>query len=253
MTLTPRALRLGDSSNQERDRVRVRSLSDVLPVPRLQWATSMRGTFRRAALAASIAGIGLSTASCASRMEFTVTPHEICAGTPVKVDWRVARGSPRLTTDPPITQQSDRTYLPATTTRFIITVKPWIGKPKRRETAATVYTGTISQPENSDMAFRTRCEGRDLIGSFDRPAAEWDPRLTVGLVESGEGRDLSVTHEGREATLTAQQMTTSAFDGTMLGGSWSVRVPLLSSERCDGTGTRLPNLIILVAHVRCGS
>ena len=217
------------------------------------FARVSRSRMRQGSLAASVAVAGLAAGSCATKIHsFTVTPHEICVGTPVKVDWSVKGGRARVTTNPAINPQTDRMYLPSTTTQFIITVKPWIGKPKSKETAATVYTGTASQPETSEMGFRTRCEGNSLLGSFDRQLTEWDPRLTVGLVESGEGRDVTVNHQGKQATLTAQQPSTNAFDGTKLGGSWSVTVPLLPSERCDGTGSKLPNLIILTAHARCG-
>ena len=198
--------------------------------------------------------LGLFAISCAVKINsFTVAPHEICPGTPVKVDWKVKGGSATLTTNPPLDPQAERTYVPATTTQFIITVKPAAGMPKSKETAATVYTGTASEPEPSEMGFKTRCEGSRLLGSFDRPLAEWDPKLTVGLLESGEDARAHRRARRPAGDVTAEQPSTSAFDGTPLGGPWSVAVPLLASETCDGTGGAPPRLIILTAHVRCGS
>lgn len=190
--------------------------------------------------------------ACAARInEFTVRPHEVCGGTPVKVDWSVRGGSAKVTARPQLSPQSGTTYIPTTTTQFILSVEPYLGRPKLSETEATVYTGTASQPEFSDIAFTTTCQGGRIVATAERSFAEWDPRLTVGSVEAEEDRDVTLSHEGREVTLTAQQPSTQVFDGTKLAGTWSVAVPLLSTESCDGTGEEPPDLIIVTAHVRC--
>lgn len=184
---------------------------------------------------------------------FTATPHEVCPGTPVQIAWRVSGGSAKLTTDPPLSSQSDESYVPTTTTQFILTVEPLLGKPKSRETEATVYTGIAGEPQPSEIAFMPPCQRGGVVATAERPLAEWDPRLTVGWVETNEERDLTLSHEGRQATLTAGQPGTQAFDGTQLAGTWSLVIPLLPSESCDGTGDLPPDLFIVTAHVRCGN
>ena len=198
-----------------------------------------------------IASWGL--AACAPTIsQFTATPHEVCPGTPVQIKWKVSGGSAKLATDPPLSSQSEETYVPTTTTQFILTVEPLLGKPKSRETEATVYTGVASQLQPSEIAFMPPCQPGSVVATAERPLAEWDPRLTVGSVETDEERDLTLSHEGRQATLTAGQPGTQVFDGTKLAGSWSLVIPLLPNESCDGTGDRPPDLFIVTAHVRCG-
>jgi hypothetical protein len=202
--------------------------------------------------AAILAAVAL--VSCAAKIKrFTVIPHEVCPGTPVKVDWKVRGGPAAIATDPPLNPQADRTYLPGATTRFILTVTPRIGKPKSAETAVTVYVGAPDHPALSEIGLNTKCETGQLVATAKRPFSEWDSNLRVGLVSSDEGRDVTVHHEGRQATLTAQEPQTNAFDGTRLGGNWAVTVPTLPSETCESAGVRPPDLIILTADVRCGS
>ena len=183
---------------------------------------------------------------------FSATPHEVCPGTPVQIAWRVSGGSAKLTTDPPLRSRSDETYIPTTTTQFILTVEPLLGKPKSRETEATVYTGISGEPQPSEIAFTAPCQRGSVVATAERPIAEWDPRLTVGWVETDEERHLTLSHEGRQATLTAGQPGTQVFDGTKLAGTWSLDVPLLPTESCDGTSALPPDLFIVTAHVRCG-
>ena len=183
---------------------------------------------------------------------FEVTPHAVCAGTPVEIEWKVSGGSAKLTTDPPLRSQSDKTYMPTTTTRFTLTVEPLMGKPKSRETEATVYTRIADEPQSSEIAFMTPCQGGRIIATAERPLEEWDPRLRVGRVETSEERDVTLSHEGRQATLTAREPGTQVFDGTQLAGTWTLAIPLLPNESCDGTGSLPPDLFIVTAQLRCG-
>jgi hypothetical protein len=195
----------------------------------------------------------VACSACAPKIKFTVTPHELCPGTRVIAEFEVKGGRAKVTNDKQLAAQSGNVYVPTVTTTFVITVKPLVGRPKSKETQATVYEGTVSQPEASEIGFKPKCEGSSLVATLERPLAEWDPKLTVGSVESAEGRDVTVAHEGRQATLTARQPRSTAFDGTRLGGTWSITVPLLPTEKCDGAGSTPPDLIIVTALVTCGS
>lgn len=184
--------------------------------------------------------------------QFEVTPHAVCPGTPVAITWKVRGGSAKLTTVPPLRSQSNETYIPATTTRFILTVEPFLGEPKSRETEATVYTPIPDEPLTSEIAFTPPCQRDRIVAKAERPFEEWDPRLTVGRVETSEARDLTLSHEGRQATLTARESGTETFDGTQLAGTWTLEIPLLPNERCDEPGNLPPDLFIVTAHLRCG-
>src|SRR5262245_24368485 len=126
--------------------------------------------------------------ACAPKIaRFTVVPHHLCSGTPVGVDWEVT-GSPRLTTAPPIAPQADRTYAPTATTVFTLEVRRWPGKPKTSQTEAKVVQGTAAGPEADEIPFNLKCEAGALVGTLERPPADWDARIRVGALESGEDR-----------------------------------------------------------------
>ena len=196
-----------------------------------------------------------TTSSCAAKINrFTVLPHDICKGTPVIADWDTTGGRARVSTEPPLNPKPPRVYLPVTTTTFILTVKPLIGSQVAQPNEVTVFDGSDSQPESDGISFENlRCQGGQVVGTADRPFSGWDPKLTVLSVESGDSRDVTVTHEGHHATLTAQNPVSNAFRGSKLGGAWTVSVPLLPSEKCDGTGAKPPAVVIVTAQVYCGS
>jgi hypothetical protein len=187
-------------------------------------------------------------AACAPKIHrFTVTPSHICAGTPVKLDAQVT-GTPTLTIDPPLTEQPGNIYVPQATTHFVISVTRWpIKKPKGSEAEVRVFPGGPDE-----VTAKVRCEGGTVSGTVAREPAEWDPRLQVTVVESGEDREVTVTHAGRTARLTPQAPTTSAFEGTSPGGDWTISSPLRAGETC-GTGGATPANLNVSAEVRCGS
>jgi hypothetical protein len=137
--------------------------------------------------------------------------------------------------------------------KFILTLKPVIGKAVSKEAAVKVFTGTASSPEPDKIGFEPKCSGGTIVQQVERPPSEWDQKLLVGALESTGSRDISIEHEGRQATLTSQAPKTDTFDGMKLAGKWRISSPLLPSESCDGTGQKPPRVVILTAHVRCGS
>jgi len=183
---------------------------------------------------------------------FSVVPHHVCTGTPVMLAWEVA-GCPTVTTDPPLKPRSGRTYIPTTTTAFTLTARRWPRKPKASQTEAKVYDSAATSPHPDEMPFSMTCRGDSIVGTLERPLAEWDSRLLVATVQSGEDRTVTLGHDGRAATLTALNPTTDTFDGTTLGGTWTVSAPLLASESCDGTAHRPTDLILVTAYARCAN
>lgn len=189
-----------------------------------------------------------TAAGCAPKIaRFTVTPSHVCAGTPVKLDARVT-GTPTLTIDPPLTEQPGHVYLPQATTHFVISVKRWpIKKPKGSEAEVRIFPG-----EPDEVTAKVRCEGGTVSGTQRRDPAEWDPRLQVTVVESGEDREVTVAHAGRTARLTPEAPATNAFEGTSPGGDWTISSPLRAGETCDA-GAAIPANLNVSAEVRCGS
>jgi hypothetical protein len=124
-------------------------------------------------------------------------------------------GSPTISVDPPLEQQAGETYPPETTTRI---------------TAAVI------------------CHDEKVTGSIVRPQGEWDPRLRVTTVESGEDRDIATTHEGREGRVTPQSPTTPSM--VLHCGTWTFSSPLRNGEGCDGSPAPL-NLLNVSAQVTC--
>jgi hypothetical protein len=178
---------------------------------------------------------------------FTVTPSHVCAGTPVTLDARVT-GTPTLTIEPPLREQPGHIYVPEATTHFVISVKRWPNKkPKGSEAEVRVFPG---QPD--EVTAKVRCENGVVSGTQRRDPTEWDPRLQVTVVESGEDREVTVTHAGRTARLTPQARATSAFEGTSPGGDWTISSPLRAGETCDAAEAGPANLNVS-AEVRCGS
>lgn len=188
--------------------------------------------------------------ACAAKvLKFEVAPSHVCAGTPVKLDMQVV-GTPSVTTDPPLTEQAPHTYMPTTTTHFVLKVRRWPRKPVGSEAEVKVMPGHPAEPD--EITASVVCQTDKLLGSVVRPPAEWDSRLRVTTVESGEEREVLVTHEGRSARLTPGNPTTSVFDGTSPGGEWTLSSPLEAGESC-GASPPPPNLLNVAAHVRCGN
>lgn len=207
--------------------------------------------FRRDAYLPSILAAATMAFGCtASVNRFAVVPSHVCAGTPVKLEMDVL-GSPTITVDPPLEQQAGETYVPETTTHFVLSVRRWpLGSRAGSETEVKVMPGTPAQVD--EIAAAVICQDQKITGSLLRPQGEWDPRLRVTTVESGEDRDIVITHEGREGRVTPQNPTTTAFDGTSPGGAWTFSSPLGNGERCDGSRAPL-NLLNVSAQVTCGN
>lgn len=188
--------------------------------------------------------------ACAPKvLKFEVTPSHVCARTPVKLDMQVV-GTPSVTINPPLTEQAGHTYVPITTTHFVLSVLRWPHKPCGSEAEVKVMPGNPAEPD--EITASVACETDKLIGTVPRPPAEWDPRLKVTTVESGEDREVLVTHEGRSARLTPASPTTNAFDGTSPGGDWTLSSPLKAAERCEANRPP-PNLLNVAAQMRCGN
>lgn len=201
-----------------------------------------------------IALFALPTIGCAPTItRFAVEPHEICPGTAVTTSWTARGGRTSVTTAPELRPKSSQTYVPQTTTQFILHVDPILGKPKARESEVTVYAATDgpATANISEIGLEIECKNNALVATADRPASEWDSRLTVGSIEIDEDRAVTVTHAGRSATLNDQVAKTNAFAGTPLSGTWSISAPLLSNESCESASMPL-DLLILTASVTCG-
>ena len=189
-----------------------------------------------------------ASVGCAPKIHrFTVTPSHVCVGTPVKLDAQVT-GTPTLTTDPPLAQQPGNVYVPEATTHFVISVTRWpTKKPKGSEAEVRVFPG-----EPDEVTAKVRCEGATVTGTLRRDPAEWDPRLQVTVVESGEDREVTVSHAGRTARMTPEASATRAFEGTSPGGDWTISSPLRPGETC-GAGAAIPANLNVSAELRCGS
>lgn len=192
----------------------------------------------------------LAGPACASKvLKFEVAPSHVCAGTPVKLDVLVV-GTPSLTISPPLTEQAGHTYLPTTTTHFVLSVRRWPRKPAGSEVQVKVMPGNHAEPD--EITASVVCQTDKLLGTVVRRPAEWDSRLRVTTLESGEEREVLVTHEGRSARLTPASPTTNAFDGTSPGGDWTLSSPLKAGERCRASPPP-PSLLNVAAQVRCGN
>jgi hypothetical protein len=214
---------------------------------------SSRLRFGSGAGALVFALIGLS--GCAEIRTFTVTPHDICPGTSVKTDWDIS-GKPKLTTTPPLAPQSERVYVPTSDTDFTLTAKALLNKKTAPPNTVTLYTGTPSAPKEmpQPLVFRTTCVDGVVIAAETLLAEDWDPKLAVATITSGEDRDITIEHDGKQATFTAQNPTSSGLTGTKMVGMWRITVPLKPGESCSGSNppTEL-NKIVLSPFLYCGS
>jgi hypothetical protein len=192
---------------------------------------------------------GISIACAPKIARFTVTPSHICAGTAVKLDAQVT-GKPTLTVDPPAAVQPGNVYRPQVTTHFVISVKRW---PSKKPAGSEAEVRVLPVPgEPDEVTAKVRCDGTLVSGTLGRDASEWDPRLQVVLVETGEDRELTVTHAGRTARLTREAPSTRAFEGTSPGGEWTISSPLPAGQTCASAAT-IPVNLNVSAQVRCGS
>lgn len=101
-------------------------------------------------------------------------------------------------------------------------------------------------------------ETRELVGNdviartqgLADPAAElWGDALEIASVTACGGRPLRVAHGGREAALSPASPTSTALQGTSLGGFWEMRSPLSAEELA--VPAKRPMQLGIVATLRC--
>ena len=94
-------------------------------------------------------------------------------------------GKATVTTDPPLEPVSRRTYQSGRRPTSVVAVEWWLPPSKDgSETEVTVMPGDPRGRTSSPPT--SRCQGGVLVGTLLRSVDEWDPRLTVETVESGE-------------------------------------------------------------------
>ena len=189
----------------------------------------------------------LLAGACSAKVHHVVaSPSHVCAGTPIVLDVKVT-GRKTLTIDPALEPDGRSIYRPQTSTRFMVTAKSCL--PPGTDGGEAGVT-VLSPDEPDEITANVVCQGGELIGTVPRPPAEWDPRLRVRTIESGESRAISIRHAGREARLTPQMPTTRAFEGTSPGGDWILSSPLVGSERCGGNPPP-PDILNVQVQVAC--
>jgi hypothetical protein len=189
--------------------------------------------------------VSCAAGACAPKIHnFEALPNHICPGTSVKLDVQVT-GNATVTNDRSLQPQPDGTYAPTETTRFSLKVSRSFRK-KGSEAGVEVM------PNPDEITVSVKCEGNLLRGSLvDRLPVAFDARLKVTTLETGADRELSITHEGREARISPEKPSTTVFDGTSPAGPWAVSAPLLPGEKC-GSAPEPPHRFILSAGTRCG-
>ena len=197
----------------------------------------------------------VSLAACAEIRKFTVIPHEICPGTTVKAAWDIT-GSPTVRTSPDLKPQSDQTYAPTTDTDFTLTAKTLLKSETAPPNTVTLYTGTQAAPKAmaQPLVFRTKCVGNVVVAEDRLLPEDWDSKLAISTITSNEDREITIEHEGKQATFTPQSPLSFAFAGTKTLGEWRVTVPLKAGESCTGTTPpRGLGQIALSPSLYCGS
>ena len=198
----------------------------------------------------SLAALMLCGAGCAPKIyRFDVLPYTLCVGTKAVVTWQI-KGTPELTLTPDASPVSTQplTYAPLVETKFVLHAKEG-GAQATASTSVTVYpAGGIG---TNNMVFNPTCAGKALTAVVNRPATEWDPRIRVKRVSSDQGRNLTIAHEGRTATLTTAAPSTTAFDGTSIAGTWNLTAPLQVNEQCSDPKAPPLTLVRLTHHIVC--
>jgi hypothetical protein len=89
--------------------------------------------------------------------------------------------------------------------------------------------------------------------AITKPAINWDDRYQVSIVsvdgtgvgsilEKTPGRTLVVLHDGKQSTFTAGALTSDAFRGSKISGTWTLRLSGCASP---------PSALIANAHANC--
>ncbi|MBV9339423.1 MAG: hypothetical protein JO159_00870 [Acidobacteria bacterium] len=86
-----------------------------------------------------------------------------------------------------------------------------------------------------------------------KPATNWDDGYQVGTIsvegtsvgdvlKKNSGRNLFILHDGKQATFTGATLTSDAFTGSLVSGTWTLRL--------SGCGSP-PSALIIKAHADC--
>lgn len=203
--------------------------------------------------AVGIAASSRSAWGAQEDLSFEVLPRRICRGDTVELRWDEAEDRARLTARPvvPGTRQVDeegslRVALNDTTLFRMIAVSDGDTATAAHEVA--VFSSGVSKR----FAFPTAPLGdSSLVAEGTTADGVWAERIRIGRVAGLDGRDVTVQHAGREATLPADSTLLTAFRGTRVGGPWRLVAPILSHEHLGDPRRAPPARLHLRATLLC--
>src|SRR5450432_3560435 len=156
------------------------------------------------------------------KVSIRATPNEVCAGSPVKLEWT-------STADPTITASSkvngidnlprcgSRRVVVGDTTTFTLDAGCSITH-SRTQASVTIVKGSQSPTIGHATDIATCADDGFVSVIFDVDEHYWDPLLVVGKVSSPDARVFRVSHGGKQNELTP----TNAFAGMPVSGAWTI-------------------------------
>ena len=175
----------------------------------------------------------------------------VCAGEDAHLRW-VARGDleltaalrdPRLIPSEGVAADQDRAFAPDTI-KFTLSAKDAKNdKDAVRYVTLEVYPSTPT----TAVVFSTAPQGDFVIASGQKNPARWNDRFEIETV-SAEGRDLIVTHDQKQASLTKDGPAVGDFRGSRVAGAWEFRSRLIGAET---QGIGVPEKLSIHVTMRC--
>jgi hypothetical protein len=193
------------------------------------------------------AAVALCSGGCAPAIHsFTLAPQVLCAGDTATAAWD-ARGTTTLEiapeTSPPATDGC--AVRGRTTTAYTL-----IARRNGEDARSVLEVLQLSDGAAEPVAFPTgRLEAINVIADGAKAPALWNDQVRVATVAACANRVITVTHEGHTAILPADGKASPAFDGTALGGHWSLSSPLTPGEQHDPASR--PSQLEVVTTLHC--
>jgi hypothetical protein len=113
--------------------------------------------------------------------------------------------------------------------RYVAVVATLRGK----ETDSVVQVEVRVDSATAQIAFAPVIIGDSLVASGINDTVRWGGIFSILTVAAGSSRSLSVTHAGVTRVLNPAQAPDTAFQGSPIGGAWSINSPLSADEKDD--------------------
>ena len=218
----------------------------------------MKGGSLEGAVALAIGGLLLASGCDAAVNKFVASPHYVCTGVPVQLEWKVTGSATMKSTPPlrdlpdgPVAAEGKATVTPRAATSVEIDVTRFLGNPTSSIQQIRMMAPHAPETLSVSIADRsTTCTDGRLSSTVH--ARNFASQVTVATVavRPGDDRTYEVQHAGVDKTVAPGALDT-AWAATPILGDWVLTTVLRPGEACGAPS--LPSTLGVLVTTQCVS